>query len=73
MISKNLETHQWCWMVMIQQMYLFTQHKILIRSGFWTLGARFMSPNYEWFQTFKEIDGGIVLLDNNKVCKIQGI
>ena len=29
-----------------------------------------MSPNYEWFQTFKEINGGIVLLCNNKACKI---
>ena len=30
----------------------------------------YMSPNYEWFQTFKEIHGGTVLLGNNKACKI---
>ena len=58
---------------MIQQRYLFTQHKILTRSEFWTLGAHFMSSNYEWFQTFKEIDGRNVILNNNKACNIQGI
>ena len=52
--------------------------KILVRSAQdthkeWVLdsGCSFhMSPTYEWFQTFKEIDGGIVLLGNNKASKI---
>jgi len=32
-----------------------------------------MSPNKEWFETYKQIDGGSMLLGNNKACKVVGI
>ncbi|KAG6726906.1 hypothetical protein I3842_02G103200, partial [Carya illinoinensis] len=32
-----------------------------------------MCPIKEWFETFSELDGGQVILGNNKSCKIMGI
>ena len=32
-----------------------------------------MTPNRSWFSTFKKIDGGKVLLGNNKECSVTGI
>ena len=32
-----------------------------------------MTPNKPWFEKFTELQGGSVLLGNNKPCKIQGI
>lgn len=31
-----------------------------------------MSPNKEWFKEFKGSDSGMVLLRNNKACKVLG-
>ena len=32
-----------------------------------------MCPNKGWFENYKQIDGGVVLLGNNKSCKVIGI
>ena len=32
-----------------------------------------MSLNQDWFQMFKEFDGGIILFRNHKTCKIIGM
>ena len=32
-----------------------------------------MTPNKSWFEEFKQDDEGVVLLGNNKPCKVQGI
>jgi len=32
-----------------------------------------MCPNKGWFENYKPINGGIVLLGNNKSCKVIGI
>ena len=32
-----------------------------------------MSPNKDWFETFRSIDGGSVLLGNKKSFNIMGI
>lgn len=32
-----------------------------------------MSPHKEWFHNFKKCEGGMVLLGDNKACKIMGI
>ena len=32
-----------------------------------------MTPNKSWFEKFIELQGGSMLLGNNKPCKIQGI
>ncbi|KHN13665.1 Retrovirus-related Pol polyprotein from transposon TNT 1-94, partial [Glycine soja] len=32
-----------------------------------------MTPNLEWFSSYKEIDGGKVLMGNNMVCNVIGI
>lgn len=32
-----------------------------------------MTPNKDWFETFKSVDGGQVLLGNNKSCKVLGV
>ena len=32
-----------------------------------------MCPNKGWFENYKQIDGGTVLLGNNKSCKVIGI
>ncbi|PON85524.1 hypothetical protein TorRG33x02_186730 [Trema orientale] len=32
-----------------------------------------MTPNKHWFEEFKQIDNGQVLLGNNKGCKVVGI
>ena len=32
-----------------------------------------MTPNKAWFEDFKQEDGGVVLLGNNRPCKVQGI
>lgn len=32
-----------------------------------------MTPNKAWFEDLKEEDGGVVLLGNNKPCKVKGI
>lgn len=32
-----------------------------------------MSPNKCWFETFEDIDGGQVVLGNNKACQVRGI
>ena len=32
-----------------------------------------MTPNKSWFEEFKQEDRVVVLLDNNKPCKVQGI
>ena len=38
------------------------------------LGCPFhMYPNKGWFENYKQIDGGTVLLGNNKSCKVIGI
>ena len=33
----------------------------------------YMTPHKEWFEEFKKLDGGQVLLGNNKPCKVLGI
>ena len=33
----------------------------------------YMCPNKGWFENYKQIDSGIVLLGNNKPCKVIGI
>ena len=45
-------------------------------NGEWIMdsGCSFhMTPNKPWFEKFTELQGGSVLLGNNKPCKIQGI
>ena len=32
-----------------------------------------MTLNKDWFENFRAIDGGWVLLGNNRSCKVQGI
>ena len=32
-----------------------------------------MTPNKAWFEDLKQGDGGVVLLGNNRLCKVQGI
>nr|KYP61706.1 Retrovirus-related Pol polyprotein from transposon TNT 1-94 [Cajanus cajan] len=32
-----------------------------------------MTPNKDWFETYNQVDGGTVLLGNNKACKVIGI
>nr|KYP47740.1 Retrovirus-related Pol polyprotein from transposon TNT 1-94 [Cajanus cajan] len=32
-----------------------------------------MTPNKDWFKTYNQVDGGTVLLGNNKACKVIGI
>ena len=32
-----------------------------------------MTPNKAWFETFKTVNGGQVILGNNKACDVQGI
>ena len=32
-----------------------------------------MMPNKAWFEDLKQGDGGVVLLGNNRLCKVQGI
>ena len=32
-----------------------------------------MTPNKSWFETYEQIDGGSVLLGNNKACKVIGL
>ena len=32
-----------------------------------------MTPNMEWFSSYKEIDGGNVLMGNNMACNVIGI
>lgn len=32
-----------------------------------------MCPNRDWFSSFEEIDGGVVLMGNNNACQIKGI
>jgi len=32
-----------------------------------------MTPNKPWYEKFTELQGGSVLLGNNKPCKTQGI
>ena len=42
----------------------------------WILDSRctfHMCPNKGWFENYKQIDGGTVLLGNNKSCKVIGI
>lgn len=42
----------------------------------WVLDSRcsfHMSPHKDWFQDLYEYQGGMVLLDDNKACKVSGI
>ncbi|XP_073136937.1 uncharacterized protein [Henckelia pumila] len=42
----------------------------------WIMDSGFsfhMSPHRNWFHDFKEVEGGSVLLGNNKACKIMGV
>lgn len=42
----------------------------------WVLDSRcsfHMTPNKDWFETFKEVNRGQVILGNNKSCEIMGI
>ena len=32
-----------------------------------------MTPNKAWFEEFKQEDGGVVLLGNDKPCRVKGI
>ena len=32
-----------------------------------------MTPNESWFEDFNQDEGGMVLLGNNKACKVQGV
>ena len=32
-----------------------------------------MTPNKSWFEDFNQDEGGIILLGNNKPCKVQGV
>ena len=32
-----------------------------------------MCPSWEWFYSFQELDGRVVLMGNNNACKTQGI
>lgn len=42
----------------------------------WMLDSRcsfHMTPNRDWFKSFKEVTRGLVILGNNKTCKFLGI
>jgi len=42
-------------------------------AGFFIQGVHSTCPNRDWFSTYKEYNGGVILMGNNAKCKIDGI
>lgn len=46
-----------------------SKRDLIIASG----SSLHMYPNKNWFENFIELEGGHIILENNKTCKILGI
>lgn len=45
----------------------------LVTSGLWTRLVRCMCPKRDLFSTYKSVNGGSVLMENDMACKIIGV